>query len=102
RPEYRLMVQLTESKQELGIRRTEFATRANLLFTASFRLIRLSDRSQVFSGTSNLAASYNILSNEFATLAAESDARTRAMRELSDDITQRVAAYFRQHAQGKS
>jgi LPS-assembly lipoprotein len=99
RPAYRLLVTLNETKEELGVQRSEFATRSNLRLAASYRLVRAADGAQVFQGASNLAASYNLLSNDFATLSAEADARARATRELSDDITQRVAAFFRQQAQ---
>ena len=66
--------------------------------TASYRLTRASDGAQVFGGGSNIVASYNILSSDYATLAAEADARARAVRELGDDITQRLAAFLRQQA----
>jgi LPS-assembly lipoprotein len=99
RPAYRLIVTLNEAKSELGVRRTEIATRANLMLIASYRLVRQADGAQVFQGGSNITASYNILNNDYATMAAEADARARSVRELSDDITQRVAAFLRQQAQ---
>jgi LPS-assembly lipoprotein len=101
RPLYRLIVLLSEGKEELAVQRSEFATRANLRLNATYRLVRVSDGAQVYIGASNLIASYNILSNDYATLAAEGDARARASRELSDDITQRVAAFFRQQAEAR-
>ena len=100
RPAYRLTVTLVESKQELAVRRSEFATRANLVLRALFQLTSAAgDGKRVFAGASNVTASYNILSSDYGTMAAEADARDRGVRELSDDITQRLAAYFRQQAQ---
>ena len=99
RPEYRLSVTLVESRQELAVRRSEFATRANLQLVATYRLAPAGNEKVVTTfGSSNVIASYDILSNDYATLAAEADARKRAVREISDDITQRLAAFFHQNA----
>ena len=38
KPSYRLSIQLSESKQELAIKKSEVSTRANLTFTAKFQL----------------------------------------------------------------
>jgi len=42
-----------------------------------------------------MVTSYNILTKTFATLMAEKDARKRAVREISVDITSKVAAFFK-------
>lgn len=92
---YRLLTQVTESKQELAIRKSELATRSNLNLTATYRLYDVDRKAYVMTRTSTVAASYNLLTNEFATLAAEADARERGVRDLSDDITRQIALYFR-------
>lgn len=94
-PVYRLSVKLDESRQELAVQKTELATRANLQFSAVFRLVPTTDaQTTTFSGRSNIVASYNILSSDYATIVAEQDARSRALRELSADITNRLAAFL--------
>lgn len=93
RTDYRLSVTLTESKSSLAIKKDETATRANLTITADFKLVALKDpRLGVFSGRSLSTNSYNILTSDFATLSAERDARTRALRTLAQEIRLRVAA----------
>jgi len=94
-PNYRLSVQLSESKQELAVKKSEISTRANLTFSARFQLRGLKDRAGTsLTGVSKIVTSYNILSSDFGTLAAEQDARRRAVRELSADITNRIAAFL--------
>lgn len=93
-PRYVLRVTLSESLQSLAVRKDDVATRANLVMNANFKLARVSDNSIVLSSSAISANSYNILSQEFATLSAENDARARAVRELSDEIRIRIAIYL--------
>ena len=91
---YVLQVTLSESLQNLAVRKDEVATRANLVMHARFTLVRAHDNSTLLSTSAISANSYNILSEEFATLSAENDARARAVRELSDEIRTRIAIYL--------
>ena len=52
------------------------------------------------SGRSRSFTSYNIVQSDFATLAAEKDARERTLRELADDITTKVAVFLSARKQG--
>ena len=91
---FALAVTLNESLQDLAIRKDETATRANLILTAAFVMTENSSGAVVFRGVERSVTSYNILSNEFATLSAERDARSRGAEQLADHITTRVALYF--------
>ena len=94
-PNYTLTVVLTSGKQLLALRKSQLSTRANLNFVAAFNLKGKNQHSgKNFSGTSKITVSYNILSSHFATLIAEENARSRAAKELSADISNRIAAYF--------
>jgi hypothetical protein len=42
-----------------------------------------------------MITSYNILSQTFGTIIAEKDARARAVREISSDLTNKIASFFR-------
>lgn len=92
---YILKVTLSESRQDLAIKKSEIATRANLNFLASYIIIQKATGKTLTSGKSRMVTSYNILTETFATLIAENDARKRAVREMSVDITSKVAAYFK-------
>jgi len=93
-PSYRLQVRLTERLTELGVRRDETATRANLRMDADFALLPYGGDSALLTGKSSSTTSYDILRNPFATTISEDDARERALREVADDIQTRLALYF--------
>jgi len=99
---YRLLTEISEAKQELAIRKAELATRSNMNLTASYRLYDVDRKAYVMTRTSVVAASYNLLTNEFATLAAAADARERGTRDLSEDITRQIALYFRAQAKAQT
>ncbi len=93
-PKYTLTVEVSETRQDLGIRTDETATRANLLVNARYGLRELESGEVVFEAISASATSFNIVRSDFATLSAENDARRRALREIADEIRNRLAIYF--------
>ncbi|NQU62525.1 MAG: hypothetical protein HQ512_15435 [Rhodospirillales bacterium] len=95
-PLFSMTVTVSESSSSLGVRKSAFATRANLNVSAAFKLSDFETRKGVFSQTSRITVSYNILDSDFATLSAKKDARARALREISEDIRVRLGVYFTQ------
>lgn len=93
-PAYALDIQLTEQKASIGIIKDNTATLAQLSTTARYTLYDLRKKAALQSGRSRSFTSYNIVESNFATLAAEHDARERTLRELADDITTKVAVYL--------
>lgn len=91
---YTLEVKSAVSKQALGIRIDETATRANMQFSASFRLIEVSSGSVVYKSNTAATTSYNIVSSDYGTISAERDARRRGSLLIAESITVRLAAYF--------
>ena len=91
---YDLIIELEESKEDLAIRKDETATRANLTLRAEYELRRVATGEILVEGFSRSVTSYNIVDSDFATLSAESDARKRAVREISEDIKVRLGIYF--------
>ena len=79
-PAYALGLRLSESRQELGIRKDETATRANLILSANFTLRDLESGRVLLEGRTSSVNSFNILTNQFATGFSEADARERALR----------------------
>ena len=94
KPAYSLEIQLRKTTKELGIRKDETATRANLTMTANFKLRDFESRTVLLNGRSVSVNSYNILDALYATTVAEDDAVKRGLRELADDIRLRLALYF--------
>lgn len=89
--QYRLSVTLSESISKLAVEQNAFATRANLTLTASYSLVRVQDGFQYPSSYSTAVSSYNILSSNYATRAAELNARERAIETLASDLRTRIA-----------
>ena len=94
KPRYLLKTKVTQSTSSLAVRKSAFATRANLTVTANFHLLNAATAKPLFSATRSITVSYNILDSEYATLAAEKDARNRAVKELSEDIRIQLSVYF--------
>ncbi len=93
-PVYSLGLRLSESRQRLGIRKDETATRANLNLAVQFVLSSIQTGNALYRGNINSVSSYNILTSPFATGFSEADARSRALRELADGIRTRLGIYF--------
>ena len=94
KPRYLLKTRVSQSTASLAVRKSAFATRANLTVAANFHLLNAATAKPLFSATRSITVSYNILDSEYATLAAEKDARNRTVRELSEDIRIQLGVYF--------
>lgn len=92
--DFELRIELTETRQELSIRKDETATRANLLVAAQFVLHEIATNEVVLRGRAQSTNSYNILTSQFATTSSELNARKRGLREVSEDIRTRLGIYF--------
>lgn len=94
RARYILQTRVEESTSSLAVRKSAFATRANLTVNANYSLTTPAGGKTLFSAKSSITVSYNILDSEFATLMAEKDARARAVREVSEDIRIRLGVFL--------
>jgi LPS-assembly lipoprotein len=91
---YRLTVVLTPSQEGVALAQDQAATRYNFQLRSKFILAELSSGAEILSGSARSIAVYNVVSADFSTLTAEADARRRAAREISDEITIRLAVFF--------
>lgn len=94
RTRYGLSITLKENLANLGIRKDEVATRANLTLTAGFTITELSGARRKFSGSARSVNSYNTLTSDFATLSAREDARRRAVGQLALEIRKRISVWL--------
>jgi LPS-assembly lipoprotein len=92
---YRLEVALTEGVLNLMTRSNDSASRTNTIMGARWSLIRLADNKTILSGTSRATTGHDVLTSEYANLVSGKQDETNAIRELSDDIQQQIALYFR-------
>jgi LPS-assembly lipoprotein len=91
---YRLQVALIEPRQELALQRNDTVARYGYGVTASFILYDANGRGLV-TGSATLSTNYEVSDSQFATLSSLYDARDRAMQQISDDIRDQLAVYFR-------
>jgi len=93
-PKFTMKTRISESITSLAVKKSAFATRANLTLKAAFTLSRVRGGEQLFSSSRSITVSYNILDSELATLLSVKNARKRAVRELSEDIRTQLGVYF--------
>ena len=91
---YELITTLEEASNSLAVRKSAFATRANLMVTAKYRLLLSETSVTLFTSSEKATVSYNIYNSEFATLTARRKARERAVKSLSKNIVVQLATYF--------
>lgn len=94
KPSYLLEIKLESRIDELGIRRDETATRANLILEADFVLRPYRSKDVLVRGRAQSVNSYNILDEFYATSVSERNALSRGLREVADSIRLRLAVYF--------
>jgi len=97
-PRWILRINVLELQEEILIATDETATRNNIIQRAEFTLTRVADDEVVLSGFSQATTGYNVLENQFATLASEDDARARGARQIVDEIVTRLAVYMSDEA----
>ena len=100
-PVWELVIKLTTQTVDLGIRKDETATRANMTLNALFQLKRIDTGRVSFKGRSVITISYNILESRFGTISSRNDATRRATRELGENIKNRVALFLSQRSAGR-
>jgi hypothetical protein len=95
---YLLRTTLQTVRQDLGVQTQGFGTRGRFDATANFSLSDSKSGAQLLSGSSHVAESFDILANEYSTVVAEEDARTRAVEEMRRDIVSRLTLSLQRRA----
>ena len=98
KPLYLLTVDVKIEKTRQAIEANQSATRAKLVFTASFSLQEISTENVLVKNWARSVNSYNIVTSAISTRSAELDAIDRAAREVSEEIRSLLALYFQQRA----
>ncbi|AWK86056.1 LPS assembly lipoprotein LptE [Azospirillum thermophilum] len=93
-PRYRLDTSLTAYEQKLALQKDASAIRAQLMVTAPYRLVDTATGQVVFQSSARSMISYNILEQHYAGLLTVENAYDRALSEISNDITTRVAMFL--------
>lgn len=92
-PAYRLDVTLDDNITAFGLRSDRAATRERRTLRARYQLVRLSNGMVVLDATAGSDAGIDIVSSEYATVAAEQTALENLTDTVADQVAARLALY---------
>jgi LPS-assembly lipoprotein len=100
-PAYRLEVELDDDLTGFGIRGDSSVTRERRTMRARYRLVELASGQVVLDATAGSDAGIDVVSSEYATVAAEQTAQERLALMVADQMASRLALFVRNRAQGR-
>jgi LPS-assembly lipoprotein len=92
-PAYRLDVTLDDNITSFGLRRDQAATQERRTLRARYQLVDLRNGMVVLDATAGSDASIDIVSSEYATVAAEQTVLEQLSGIVADQIVSRLALY---------
>ena len=98
---YRLDVTLDDNLTSFGVRGNQAATQERRTLRARYQLVDLRNGTVVLDSTAGSDAGIDIVSSEFATVAAEQTALENLTGIVADQITARVALFASRTAKAK-
>jgi len=90
---YRLEIELDDEIVGLGIRGDRAVTRERRSLRARYQLVDISNGSVVLDATAGSDAGIDVVSSEYATVAAEQTAAERLSEAVADQIVARLSLY---------
>ena len=100
-PRFRLEVELDDRIEGFGIRSDNAVTRERRTLRARYRLVDAANGAVVLDATAGSDAGIDVVSSEYATVAAEQTALERLSKELADQIVARIALYASRNGGGQ-
>ncbi|ANY18880.1 hypothetical protein A6F68_00345 [Tsuneonella dongtanensis] len=94
-PRYRLDVRLDDKLEGLGVLSDDTTGRERRTLRARYQLVDLASDAIVVDATAGSDAGIDVVSSEYATIAAEQTALENLSREIASQITTRVALALR-------
>jgi LPS-assembly lipoprotein len=92
-PQYHLSVNIKATEEGLGILENAVSTLTELTLTATYTLTDANGK-ELMKGTAHSVSSFNQISAQYSTMAAEQDAYQRTIDEVSEQIVNRLGLYF--------
>ena len=92
-PRYRLEVELDDDISGFGIRSDNAVTRERRSLRARYRLVDAAAGTVLLDATAGSDAGIDVVSSEYATVAAEQTALERLSKEVADQIVSRIALF---------
>lgn len=96
---FRLVVALDDEIEGFGVRTDDAVTRERRTLRARYQLIDLSLGTVVLDASAGSDAGIDIVSSEYATIAAEDTALENLTNAVADQIVARIALYARRTAE---
>lgn len=93
---YRLDVQLDDQLESLGLLSDETVTRERRVLRARYQLVDLSSGAILLDATAGSDSGIDVVSSDYATIAAERAAAERLSQVVADQIVTRVSLALRQ------
>jgi LPS-assembly lipoprotein len=90
---YRLQVELDDQITGFGVRRDDAVTRERRTLRARYQLIDVVDNKTVIDATAGSDAGIDVVSSEYATVAAENSALERLSEIVADQIIAKIAQF---------
>jgi LPS-assembly lipoprotein len=100
-PVYRLEVELSDDITGFGIRSDNAVTRERRTLRARYRLVEAAQGTVVLDATAGSDAGIDVVSSEYATVAAEQTALERLSVEIADQIVSRIALFAQRGGTGE-
>ena len=100
-PAYRLEVELDDQVIGLGIRGDRAVTRERRTLRARYRLVTVATGQVVLDATAGSDAGIDVVSSEYATVAAEQTVEERLADAVADQIVARLGLYATRSAGGQ-
>ena len=97
---YRLEVELDDKISGFGVRRDDAVTRERRTLRARYRLVEVGGGTVVLDATAGSDAGIDVVSSDYATIAAENTALERLSGVVADQIVARVALFARRTQDG--
>lgn len=97
-PAYRLDVRLDESLEGLGVLDDDTISRERFMLRARYQLIDLATGEILLDATDGTDAGIDVVSSEYAVIAAEQTALENLSKDLADRMATRIALTLRAHA----
>lgn len=100
-PRYRLEVQLDDSLEALGVLNDDTISRERRILRARYQLIDIASGIILLDATAGSDAGIDVVSSEYATIAAEQTALENLARDVAERMARRVALRLREVQQAQ-
>ena len=100
-PAYRLEVELDDNITGFGIRGDSSVTRERRTLRARYRLVDANTGQVVLDATAGSDAGIDVVSSEYATVAAEQSAQERLAQVIADQMVSRLALFMQRRAEDR-